>query len=52
MGDSFLVLQIIEKVCVGQIILKLALENGCGILRMIRTLGSESTRLSEISNNS
>ncbi|KAH0919547.1 hypothetical protein HID58_027207 [Brassica napus] len=37
MVDSFLVLQIIEKVCVGQIILKLALENGCGILRMIRT---------------
>ncbi|KAJ4896614.1 ARM repeat superfamily protein [Raphanus sativus] len=49
MGDSFIVLQIIEKVCVEQTILKPALNNGCGILRMIYTLDSKPTRLSESS---
>uniref|UniRef100_A0A1J3JH12 Testis-expressed sequence 10 protein-like protein n=1 Tax=Noccaea caerulescens TaxID=107243 RepID=A0A1J3JH12_NOCCA len=49
MGDSSLVLQILEKVFVEQIILKPALVNGCGILRMICTLDSIPTRLSESS---
>ncbi|KAG5397129.1 hypothetical protein IGI04_018943 [Brassica rapa subsp. trilocularis] len=35
-----------EKVYVQQIILKPALENDCGILRMICTLDSKRTRLS------
>ncbi|XP_020884472.1 uncharacterized protein LOC9315060 isoform X2 [Arabidopsis lyrata subsp. lyrata] len=49
MGDSSLVLQILEKAFVEQIILKPALDNGCGILRMICTLDSKPTRLSESS---
>ncbi|OAO92925.1 hypothetical protein AXX17_AT5G26970 [Arabidopsis thaliana] len=49
MGDSSLVLHILEKVFVEQIILKPALDNGCAILRMICALDSKPTRLSEIS---
>ncbi|KAG7572879.1 hypothetical protein ISN44_As09g012200 [Arabidopsis suecica] len=49
MGDSSLVLQILEKSFVEQIIMKPALDNGCGILRMICTLDSKPTRLSESS---
>ncbi|CAL9231712.1 unnamed protein product [Arabidopsis halleri] len=48
-GDSSLVLQILEKVFVEQIISKPALDNGCAILRMICVLDSKPTRLSEIS---
>ncbi|CAE6088219.1 unnamed protein product [Arabidopsis arenosa] len=47
MGDSSLVLQIVEKVLLEQIILKPALDNGCAILRMICVLDSTPTRLSE-----
>ncbi|KAG7556642.1 Armadillo-type fold [Arabidopsis suecica] len=46
-GDSSLVLQILEKVFVEQIISKPALDNGCAILRMICALDSKPTRLSE-----
>ncbi|CAH2036338.1 unnamed protein product [Thlaspi arvense] len=49
MGDSSLVLQTLEKAFVEQIILKPALDNGCGILRMICELDSKHTRLSESS---
>ncbi|CAH8272375.1 unnamed protein product [Arabidopsis lyrata] len=49
MGDSSLVLQILEKVFVEQIISKPALDNGCAILRMICTLDSKPTILSESS---
>ncbi|CAH2036339.1 unnamed protein product [Thlaspi arvense] len=49
MGDSSLVLQTLEKAFVEQIILKPALDNGCGILRMICELDSKPTRLSESS---
>ncbi|CAN8258267.1 unnamed protein product [Cochlearia groenlandica] len=49
MGDNSLVLQILEKVFVEQIILKPCLDNGCGILKMICTLDSKPSRLSETS---
>ncbi|CAH8351249.1 unnamed protein product [Eruca vesicaria subsp. sativa] len=49
MGDRSLLLQIIEKVLVEKIILKPALDNGCGILRIICKLDSKPTRLSESS---
>ncbi|KAG2328427.1 hypothetical protein Bca52824_011155 [Brassica carinata] len=49
MGDRFIVLQIIEKVCVEQITLKPALDNGCGILKMICKFDSKPTRLSQSS---
>ncbi|CAE6123208.1 unnamed protein product [Arabidopsis arenosa] len=48
-GDSSLVLQILERVFVEQIISKPALDNGCAILRMICALDSKPTRLSESS---
>jgi hypothetical protein len=47
MGDSSLVLQIVEKVLLEQIVLKPALDNGCAILRMICVLDSTPTTLSE-----
>ncbi|XP_010423350.1 PREDICTED: uncharacterized protein LOC104708471 [Camelina sativa] len=47
MGDSSLVLQILEKCLLEQIIVKPALDNGCAILRMICALDSKPTRLSE-----
>ncbi|CAH2073868.1 unnamed protein product, partial [Thlaspi arvense] len=49
MGDGSLVLHILEKLLLEQIILKPALDNGCGILRMICALDSKPTRLSESS---
>ncbi|KAF8096474.1 hypothetical protein N665_0307s0005 [Sinapis alba] len=49
MGDGSLVLQILEKVLLEQINLKPALDNGCAILRIICTLDSKPTSLSESS---
>ncbi|KAG2242093.1 hypothetical protein Bca4012_012675 [Brassica carinata] len=49
MGDGSLVLQILEKVLLEQINLKPALDNGCAILRIISTLDSKPTTLSESS---
>ncbi|CAH8312798.1 unnamed protein product [Eruca vesicaria subsp. sativa] len=49
MGDGSLVLQIIEKVLLAQITLKPVLDNGCAILRIICTLDSKPTTLSESS---
>ncbi|KAJ0266271.1 Ipi1_N domain-containing protein [Hirschfeldia incana] len=49
MGDGSLVLQILEKVLFEQINLKPGLDNGCAILRIICTLDSKPTSLSESS---
>ncbi|XP_059668653.1 uncharacterized protein LOC132313744 [Cornus florida] len=47
MGDDYLVLQILEKVILDQISLKPPLDNTCALLRMLVTLDSMPTRLSE-----
>ncbi|CAN6874647.1 unnamed protein product [Brassica oleracea var. botrytis] len=49
MGDGSLVLQILEKVLLEQINLKPWFDNGCAILRIICTLDSKPTSLSESS---
>ncbi|CAN7069344.1 unnamed protein product [Brassica rapa subsp. trilocularis] len=49
MGDGSLILQILEKVLLEQINLKPMLDNGCAILRIICTLDSKPTSLSESS---
>ncbi|CAN8267881.1 unnamed protein product [Cochlearia groenlandica] len=49
MGDSSLVLHILEKALIEQIVLKTMLDNGYGILRMICALDSKPTGLSETS---
>ncbi|CAN7141703.1 unnamed protein product [Brassica rapa subsp. narinosa] len=49
MGDGSLILQILEKVLLEQISLKPAFDNGCAILRIICTLDSKPTSLSESS---
>ncbi|PNY05974.1 hypothetical protein L195_g002436 [Trifolium pratense] len=46
-GNSSLVLQIIEKVVVDQIMLKPSLDNSCSLLRMLVTVDSKPTRLSD-----
>ncbi|KAF3969199.1 hypothetical protein CMV_006986 [Castanea mollissima] len=46
-GDSSLVFQILEKVTVGQILMKPPLDNACAMLRMLAVLDSKPTRLSE-----
>lgn len=49
MGDVSLVLQILEKVLLEQINLKPGLDNGCALLRIICTLDTKPTTLSESS---
>lgn len=46
-GDTCLVFQMLEKVVIDQISGKLPLENVCGLLRMLTTLDSRPTKLSE-----
>ncbi|GAU17504.1 hypothetical protein TSUD_340470 [Trifolium subterraneum] len=46
-GNNSLVLQIIEKVVVDQILLKPSLDNNCSLLRMLVTVDSKPTRLSD-----
>ncbi|XP_043726037.1 testis-expressed protein 10 homolog [Telopea speciosissima] len=47
MGDDNLVLQTLEKTIVDEIRLNLPLDNKCALLRMLVTLDSKPTRLSE-----
>ncbi|XP_019425729.1 PREDICTED: uncharacterized protein LOC109334416 isoform X2 [Lupinus angustifolius] len=47
MGDNYLVLKIIEKVIVDQIMLKPPLDNSCSLLRMLVTVDSKPTSLSD-----
>ncbi|KAL2318605.1 hypothetical protein Fmac_032481 [Flemingia macrophylla] len=47
MGDNSLVLQMIEKVIVDQIPQKPSLDNSCSLLRILVTVDSNPTRLSE-----
>ncbi|KAK8466466.1 hypothetical protein PHAVU_008G104000 [Phaseolus vulgaris] len=47
MGDNGLVLQMIEKVVIDQIPQKPSLDNSCSLLRMLVTVDSKPTRLSE-----
>lgn len=47
MGDNSLVLQIVEKVIIDQIPQKPSLDNSCSLLRMLVTVDSKPTRLSE-----
>ncbi|KAI4300557.1 hypothetical protein L6164_033924 [Bauhinia variegata] len=47
MGDNSLVLQIIEKAILDQILLKPPLDNSYSLLRMLVTVDSKPTRLSE-----
>ncbi|KAK7294692.1 hypothetical protein RJT34_17585 [Clitoria ternatea] len=47
MGDNSLVLQMIEKVIIDHILQKPPLENRCSLLRMLVTVDSKPTRLSE-----
>ncbi|KAG2683092.1 hypothetical protein I3760_10G016800 [Carya illinoinensis] len=51
MGDSSLVFQMVEKVILGQMLLKPSLDNACAMLRMLAILDSKPTRLSEQSIN-
>lgn len=46
-GNNSLVLQIIEKVIIDQLLLKPSLDNSCSLLRMLVTVDSKPTRLSE-----
>ncbi|MED6177958.1 hypothetical protein PIB30_103066, partial [Stylosanthes scabra] len=46
-GGNYLVLNIIEKVIIDHILLKPPLDNSCSLLRMIVTVDSKPTRLSE-----
>ncbi|XP_012574851.1 uncharacterized protein [Cicer arietinum] len=47
MGDNSLVLQIIEKMIIDQIMSKPSLDNSCSLLRVLVTVDSKPTRLSE-----
>ncbi|RDX92488.1 Testis-expressed protein 10, partial [Mucuna pruriens] len=47
MGDNSFVLQMIEKVIIEQIPQKPSLDNSCSLLRMLVTVDSKPTRLSE-----
>ncbi|KAF3442742.1 hypothetical protein FNV43_RR16659 [Rhamnella rubrinervis] len=47
MGDSSLVFRILENVLLAQIILKLPLDNVCAMLRVLTTLDSNPTKLSQ-----
>ncbi|KAE9590793.1 putative pre-rRNA-processing protein IPI1/Testis-expressed sequence 10 protein [Lupinus albus] len=47
MGDNYLVLKIIEKVIIDQIMLKPPLDNSCSLLRMLVTVDSKPTSLSD-----
>ncbi|KAK7244813.1 hypothetical protein RIF29_39640 [Crotalaria pallida] len=47
MGDNYLVLQIIEKVIIDQIMLKPPLDNSCSLLRMLVSVDSKPTSLSD-----
>ncbi|XP_065870962.1 uncharacterized protein [Euphorbia lathyris] len=47
MGDNSLVFLILEKVIMEQILLKPSVDNACAMLRMLVTLDSEPTTLSE-----
>ncbi|KAA8518460.1 hypothetical protein F0562_015934 [Nyssa sinensis] len=47
MGDDYLVFNMLEKVVIDQISHKLPLDNICALLRMLITLDSRPTRLSE-----
>ncbi|KAL2576601.1 hypothetical protein AAZV13_16G085400 [Glycine max] len=47
MGDNSLVLQIVEKVVIDQIPQMPSLDNSCSLLRMLVTVDSKPTRLSE-----
>ncbi|KAM7499953.1 hypothetical protein LguiA_024367 [Lonicera macranthoides] len=46
-GDNYLVFQMLEKVVIDQISLKPSLDNMCALLRMLITVDSVPTRLSE-----
>ncbi|XP_050380757.1 uncharacterized protein LOC126797993 isoform X2 [Argentina anserina] len=47
MGDSSLVLTVLEKMVLDQMLQNLPIDNVCAMLRMLVALGSEDTKLSE-----